>query len=1765
MANPYTNPYDVTSNPYDIEATKRAQPGSSFNFATAKAPQKNEPVDFTKISGPWTPKQEPRPFLPSTQITAGKPSFIQTVVNKLPSAVAQPLEYVLTDLHDGLFGSAQSREVQRSMERQGIAVDIPTALSNQGLLPFLGRTNTDKVEHIASKLTESGVEPVRAASIAFYDVFGQGMPDEETTKTAKQRLGGLAVTPAEQSVLTLARIGQTAGSVADVANILPFGMISAATKLNLVKMLLKTDSTEGAAFLLRTAKVPEDLIATYAPAFAKETTKEGIQKGVDNLVHTIETTRQSSASTLDSIRTAPELFQFSRRFEQQGASGAVPEKVTGIMQNLDAARLAKNPIEVGVFDQPVTYTLPSGKTVQIEANTPYVISGHNRLEVLRQAQAAGTDLGAIDKYVTTKTYPGTQEGVQQAIRDSIMTNVKNKSIKDIEILDNAINGNLDKNAISQALDYNAQKAKYLNSIVDTFVQNNLTAFWNGSVAPKLAALKNLDWGALQERLNFVQRVAQKVGAVTKNMPPEQVTAVQSQLAPIISDVLATSKVTTLSAVEKGVARKLDVISTGGFKNTDMTNLFGDVVTQTQVAKKVPVQALEAAIADSLKSPLVPAEARTRLGVIMEILANRESAFAKYVNAHGGLTKSATKTQKLLQMFATKDPKVLAHEIATTEQKGAAAGMAKAAAEHQKEFAAKIEDVAKETGLELKLGPSKTADRILEKAMIENGGDVRLNLDANRATVIIQSSEDAAKLLEAVKKRFTPTRIKDKFDKPIGEFKGGIFNVKTPYGQAEIAVTTPEMWRAKAELGGQQLYEQVRSKIGDFAAAEAKMKKLYADAWSSFARRVASASETSVPSARALSGEYPKPVESTVPQISLPSDSTLTGTLLSPTRKNLGNVPVERSSAIPEQYTMAQRDTQAIPNKGTVDKGVSVGEGTQAPVYDAPPEVARAIEDRLPKPVGKILSEQEKYALIQSITKDIKDPSEAAMSASEYGKILDRNDKNVADYYNRLLAEKRATELALEAEPKNAALRENLARVEGELKSTEQSVVNMRIRGDYLDEVPVVPDSAASAIDSIVNSATVRGSFKDITGLKGQFRDYMRNFKAFFGGYWPDIKRSIIDPFHKSKGDLIDEMDKLASELEQGVTEKYSWARGSKESAAVQDWGERAFPIKSEDPYASTRNPKSIWHDEEAMLKDFGPETTAKIKAADKWFRREYGRLIDEINVVREKIYPNNPDKLIPKRGDYYRHFRELGDGITGLMNLIETPAGIDPTLVGTSGWTTPKSKWASFAQLRKGPQSERDAIGGFLDYVPAFAYGKHIDPHIGVFRYLRRRLAEMAPRSGTVEDFEYQPGVDNMLQYLTDYANDLAGKTNPMERYLQNTLPGGRKTFKTLDWANKRIKSNSVLGNAGTLIAQLFNLPQGIASAKQYAVKGIGRSLGSIFWDNAPAAKSIFLKERYHRPLTTRFKLSWFDHPLKKSAQDSKNFAAWLLGVSDEISTRFIWNSHYEKALAKGIADPIDYADQAAKAMVAGRGVGEVPLGQKAKIFQLVAPFQIEVGNTIWALRDMVAEKDIAGLVIFAVGAHLLNKAYQDATGNRGTIDPIQSLGEGGLALIQEWEQGHVLRGMEKFAGRQAGEILANLPLGQTVAAMIPESTALPGGVTKAQFFGTSPVGRYPVTPLVASVLKDPLRDPLFKLLLPWGGNQLKKTTQGLAAVSSEGGRQYTKDRTFKYRLEQTPEEYMRAALFGQNALPEAQAYYKNLAERAAGIKKTTTGNPYDQ
>lgn len=642
-------------------------------------------------------------------------------------------------------------------------------------------------------------------------------------------------------------------------------------------------------------------------------------------------------------------------------------------------------------------------------------------------------------------------------------------------------------------------------------------------------------------------------------------------------------------------------------------------------------------------------------------------------------------------------------------------------------------------------------------------------------------------------------------------------------------------------------------------------------------------------------------------------------------------------------------------------------------------------------------------------------------------------------------------------------------------------------------------------------------FKDISTYEKGNLDLFRSAKKVFGKDYEGGVKQVFDELDTSKGNFIKYMDTKLDGFKSKIIDDLGIKRGSKESQYVQLFGEGK--VKPEE-----------------LINKFGADKATKIVEADQWFRKMYDDLLKDVNTTKMQIYPNNPEKWVLKRKDYYRHFQEMSSEWSRLKNIMDSSDKIDPMLVGISETTKPKSKWASFAQKRIGTKTKEDAVGGFLDYLPNASYAVHIDPNIGNLRGLAETLGYYSGKT---------KNLNNYIDQLDDFANILSGKTHTLDRGFSKYA--GRKTLKALDMLNNRVKANTILGNLRASVSQIYNVPQGIASAgKRNSLKAVGKTLGQIFIKDTPINKSTFIKERYWKGL------SKFDEGI---LNNTKKFAVWMISALDEVGTKFMWNGQYEKALKEGIKNPIKFADDATRSLVGGRGIGEKSALQYSKLYQMVAPFQLEVNNLMWVYRDLW--KDNPGMLKKAdkfatllIANYLMNEVGEKVTGDRVTFDPINAMVDAIKEFESEEDKG---TGVAKGLGRLGGEVLSNVPLGQTAASMYPESGINLFGLktpTRQELFGRADPTRYGSGLLSIKALSD----PLYKILPPLGGGQAKKMIE--YGQAKKDGISRNRAGTAQFDVGGTVLKDLQGFAFGKYAGEDARQFFNEDITYAESIIK---------
>ncbi|WP_312070360.1 hypothetical protein [Anaerotignum propionicum] len=558
----------------------------------------------------------------------------------------------------------------------------------------------------------------------------------------------------------------------------------------------------------------------------------------------------------------------------------------------------------------------------------------------------------------------------------------------------------------------------------------------------------------------------------------------------------------------------------------------------------------------------------------------------------------------------------------------------------------------------------------------------------------------------------------------------------------------------------------------------------------------------------------------------------------------------------------------------------------------------------------------------------------------------------------------------------------------------------------------------------------------------------------------------------------------------------------------------------------------------------------------------------EDDLASGAIYENK--RLVPIE-NYAYHFTREEKGFSGLKRIGEIPREIDPRLEGLSEFTQPKTKFAGFMQHRKGGYYDADIVGGLLRYVKEAEYKAAFDPLIADLRKVTKGIAETTKDSRNANNF-----INAMIQFT----NDLAGKTNPyFDRMLTLFGGKGRKVLTAMEWVNNRAKANAVMGNMRSAVAQFYNLPNAAIYIKNPVAWSNGAKLLADGFTNKNGAKEIFdsstfLNERYAIDKL----LSNFDDGILKYPE---KFATWLLTAGDEISTRLIWASAYQRGLKTGVSDVARYADDITRRAVGGRGIGEVPILQKSRSYKFFLPFMLEVNNSLNVVKDAVGQRDIGGLALWMVASYIMNSIPRETLGFDVSTDFINALKDG----IDSWDnEESTAQNIQNIAGRLGGEAISMVPSGSMLT-----SLALRDENERKKLFGDSDPTRFGTGQLGLNLVTDPIADFMtgqnaapsllhtgLAIAPPFMGRQIERgvtaaqdfgllprvsiSKNGISSTRNPAPGSYNASGKLRFPIENTPENMIKDFAVGPYATNEGKQYIKE-NKKAFSDKNTSIYN----
>ena len=651
-----------------------------------------------------------------------------------------------------------------------------------------------------------------------------------------------------------------------------------------------------------------------------------------------------------------------------------------------------------------------------------------------------------------------------------------------------------------------------------------------------------------------------------------------------------------------------------------------------------------------------------------------------------------------------------------------------------------------------------------------------------------------------------------------------------------------------------------------------------------------------------------------------------------------------------------------------------------------------------------------------------------------------------------------------------------------------------------------------------------------------------------------ITEELFEPVHRNeaqatryKNEVRDKINRLKIGLKPKYEVTYTDDQGTKtekvsESGLVQLYGEGKI--------------------NDNTLNKLGVDV-GKIKNAVATFREIYNDLYHKTNEVLVK----NGYAPVEFRKDYFPHFEEtkpdtlIGKVLTKLgfkMDTRELPTDI----AGLTHTFRPGKKWVSNFLQRTNDVATYDAIKGFDNYLDGVADVIYHTEDIQKLRAFENAVRYQHSDDAVKEQIDeimdldvanemkqsmidqvYAAAENSLAHYVTDlkaYTDNLAGKKSLEDRTMEHNL--GRGIYNITKNVQSRVSANMVGANISSALTNFIPLTQ--ASAVIDAPH-----LLQATWDTVKGAiKSDGFAEQSNFLVNRRG-----SDKLYKTAVDKLAGATNLMSLFDNITSEIINRGRYYQNVSNGMneADARAEADKTSANIMADRSKGSMPtvFNQSSPVTKLLTAFQLEVNNQYsYLLKDIPREfKDkvvgnlIWGFTKMFIGAWLYNELYERMTGRRAALDPINIVTE----TIGDVAEGKKASEVALNLGK---EVVEEIPFvgGFWGGGRLPISSALPdvGEVAKAgiSLFEEGDKKKAWQT-LISEIAK-----PVFYILPPFGGGQLKKSVEGLYTYAKGGnyGINSKGEETLKYPVEQTLANLAKSALFGKWSTKEAVNYVDN-------------------
>lgn len=806
------------------------------------------------------------------------------------------------------------------------------------------------------------------------------------------------------------------------------------------------------------------------------------------------------------------------------------------------------------------------------------------------------------------------------------------------------------------------------------------------------------------------------------------------------------------------------------------------------------------------------------------------------------------------------------------------------------------------------------------------------------------------------------------------------------------------------------------------------------------------------------------------------------------------------------------------------------------------------------------------------------------AVSEYGTIIDSIARKLPE--NSLRPEARSVlkrTLALEHYSKmvnpNGAITVKQTPIIGDTvvsaKSSEMYAGDDTVLSQVANETQLAIDGSTIAPDSVVtNSAKL---IRNETGLAAWVkRGYTRTFSGIVDvirktvpvEYQEYYMKNLWEYGYQANGNMARNVSAKAHQVDEIIRKKLDIRKGTDEERAI------TWLIEGKRQVGKGKNYKIIDYTEADAVAQFGTDRVNAIKQAATYMKSEYSTYLNTVNDMIKRVYPNNPERLIEPQENYVRHMVEMRSGLMAGDTMVAPSANqVDNAgkfmdmntneggRMGKGNVTghviTPKMRKESIMKHRaKDVKPYEDlAVSSFLDYVSQAEYAINMTPVIMRVRGFTRDLLKGAEGGDNVKE---------LVQYLNQYANSMSGVPHNVDIALNNQFSSS--TPANLIGRITRLRKSSAVAVKARVLTSQF--PQFTAGAAEIFSRGKGiNGLYDITMGSRDTIMSLFdpkmkatMRNRYKKSnvLTSKYYGMELDK-IRKTSWLSKT--GNVIEAMDKATTLAVWNGSYYQAKRNGLsADAaIKYADDLTISVIAGRSAVDFTPSSKSAVMEFIFPMQQDIARQASAIFSHVKKGDMKFILFLSGLNYILNEGTQAIGAGRPAPDLVEALIDGVENVeaimtedaiyneeVADGKEGKPRTGFDTaskatiaFLGRQAGEVLSNVPAGNLPAQFLLNDR------DRAFLFGEADPARFGIGFTEGSNISTTLKDPLktAKDYIPAGGAIYNIGKTGYNYLFPKEGvvGVYDEDDKMRFPLRTNPASIAQSALFGEYSSPEAQ------------------------